>query len=241
VASFLATGKIADLLAGIDQRRPVQDPEVIAELMRAAVSAAEEKDFVRALERARELVAMDPEQADTLEAEPGLESIRAEISQLLRELAVAARSDAEQKLAGANQALASDTAKLSDGDRADLRTLLSVAVQLFETGRQANYVRAGDLAEVVMVQCGWTPAGVPVWAPVEVEAVQKSPGKSWSLWQRAPLPILVLAWLALGIAGALPFALVHVGWPVAAIALGLWGGGLVALVRLYRRARRVRR
>jgi hypothetical protein len=245
VASFLATGRIADLLAGVDQRRPVQSPEVIAELLRAAVSAAEEKDFVRALERVRELVAMDPERADTLPSEPGLDSIRGEVNQLLRDLADAARSGAEQKLTSAHQALASDGGKLPEADQADLRTILSVAVQLFETGRHANYVRAGDLAEVVsdviMVQRGWTTAGVPLWVPVEVSVEGPAPGRvpaRWeSLWRRVPLPILLLAWLALGIIGVLPFAAVPVAWPVAAVALGVWGSGLVALVHFHRRAR----
>jgi TRAP-type C4-dicarboxylate transport system permease small subunit len=31
---------------------------------------------------------------------------------------------------------------------------------------------------------------------------------------------------------------VHVAWPFAALALSVWGIGLVALVRFYRRARR---
>ncbi len=240
VASFLATGKIADLIAGIDQRRPIQSPEVIAELMRAAVSAAEQLDFVRALERLRELVAMDPERADTLADESELDTIRSEVEQLLRELAAAAQADAEQKLAGAHQALASDGAKLPEADQADLQTLLSVAVQLFETGRHASLVTAGDLAEVVMEQCGWTPAGVPVWVPVEVTSavVMRAPGRWENLWQRAPLPILLLAWLALGIAAAVPFAAIHVGWPVGGIALAIWAIGFVALVRFYRRARR---
>jgi hypothetical protein len=237
IASFLATGKVADLLAGIDQRRPIQSPEVIAEMMRAAVSAADEGNFVRALERVRELVAMDPERADTLASEPALDSIRAEVSQLLRELAAAARSDAEQKLASAHQALDSDGAKLPEADRTDLRTVLSVAVQLVGTERHASYVLAGDLAEVVMTQCGWTLAGVPVWAPVEVTGAVRAPGRWENLWRRAPLPILLLAWLALGIIGALPFTAIPVAWPVAALALGVWGTGFVALVRFYRRAR----
>jgi hypothetical protein len=229
VASFLSTGKIADLIAGIDQRRPIQNPEVIAELLRAVVAAAEGRDVVRALERARELVAMDPERADTLASEPELDSIRTELGQLLRELAAAARSDAEQKVTGAHQALASDGAKLPEADRADLQTILAVAVQLLDTGRHAGYVKAGDLAEVVMAQCGWTPLGVPVWVPVEVN--------SRGIRQRSWLPILALAWLALGIAGTLTLAAIAVGWPFAALAVCVWGIGLVALVRFYRRAR----
>ncbi|MGA3028763.1 MAG: hypothetical protein ABSF98_28825 [Bryobacteraceae bacterium] len=244
VASFLATGRVADLLAGVDQRRPIQSPEVIAELLRAAVSAADEGNFVRALEKVRELVAMDPERADTLASEPELDSIRAEVSQLLRDLAAAARSDAEQKLTGAHQALDSNGDRLPEADRADLRAVLSVAVQLFETERHANYLRAGDLADVVadviMMQCGWTPAGVPVWVPVEVSGAVREPGPWENLWRRASPPTLVLAWLALGIASALPFTVVHVAWPVAAFALGVWGIGFVVLVRRYRRARRRR-
>ena len=238
VASFLATGKIADLIAGIDQRRPVQSPEVIAEMLREAVSAAEEGDFLRALERSRELVSLDPERADTLAAEPAFESIRAEITQLLRDLAAAARSDAEQKLNDAHEALAIGTAKLPQSDRADLQTILSVAVQLFETGQHVNYVRAGDLAEVVMVQSGWTQAGVPVWVPVETPGATRTAGRWEGLWQRVPLPVLVLAWLALGIAAALPFLAVRTSWPVGAFAIALWGVGLAMLIRLYRKARR---
>jgi hypothetical protein len=237
VASFLATGKIADLIAGVEQRRPIQSPEVIAELLRAAVSAAEEQDFVRALERTRELVSMDPERAETLASEPAFESIRAEVSQLLRDLAASARSDAEQKLNNAQQALATGGAKLTEADRTDLQTILSVAVQLFDTGQQANYIRAGDLAEVVMVQSGWTLAGVPVWVPVEAPGPGRVAGRWENLWRRLPLPILVLAWLALGLAAALPFLTIHAGRPVAALAIGVWGIGLVALVRFYRRAR----
>ena len=242
VASFLASGKIADLLAGIDQRRPIQSPEVIAELMRAAVSASQEQDFVRALEKLREIVSMDPERAEDLESEPALESMRTQISQLLRELAAGARSDAEQKLANAEQALTSDGGKLNQADQADLRTLLVVAGQLLETGRHASYVRAGDLAEVVMVQCGWTVAGVPVWVPDEIIVPEQAAAAKWKTWwQRAPLPILLLAWLAVGIAGALPFAVIHVGWPAAAISMALWGTGGIVFIRWYRRARLARK
>jgi hypothetical protein len=101
-------------------------------------------------------------------------------------------------------------------------------------------VRAGELAEVVMVQCGWTPAGVPVWAPSEVQVPVRPVGPWENLWQKAPLPILLLAWLALGIVGALPFTVIHAAWPIAAIALCFWGGGLASFVGWYRRARRRR-
>jgi len=240
VASLLASAKIADLLAGIDQRRPIQSPEVIAELTRAAVSAVEEQDFVRALEKLRELVAMDPERADGLPSDPALDPIRAELNQLLRELAAAAQAEAEQKLGAAHEALDSDNGKLPEGDKADLRSVLSVAAQLIQTERHANYVRAGELAEVVMVQCGWTPAGVAVWVPSEVQAPVRIPGPWENLWQKAPLPILLLAWLALGIVAALPFTVIHIGWPIAGATLSLWGGGLAVFVRWYRRARRRR-
>jgi hypothetical protein len=240
VASLLSSAKIGDLLASIDQRRPIQSPEVIAELTRAAISAVEEQDFVRALEKLRELVAMDPERADSMPSDPAFDPIRAELNQLLRELAAAAQAEAEQKLGTAHEALESDGARLPEGDKADLRSILSVAAELVQTERHANYVRAGELAEVVMVQCGWTPAGVPVWAPSEVQAPVRAPGPWENLWQKGPLPILLLAWLALGIVGALPFTVLHIGWPIAAFALCLWGGGLVAFVRWYRRARRRR-
>ena len=238
VASFLSSAKIADLLAGIDQRRPIQSPEVIAELTRAAISAVEEQDFVRALEKLRELVAMDPERADSMLSDPALDPIRAELNQLLRELAAAAQAEAEQKLGTAHEALESDGAKLPEGDRADLQSILSVAAELIQTARHADYVRARELAEVVMVQCGWTTAGVPVWAPSELPAPVPVPGPWENLWQKAPLPILLLAWLALGIAGALPFTIIHIGWPIAAFALCLWGGGLAAFVHWYRRTRK---
>jgi hypothetical protein len=79
-----------------------------------------------------------------------------------------------------------------------------------------------------------------VWVPSEVQAPVRIPGPWENLWQKAPLPILLLAWLALGIVGALPFTVIHAGWLIAAFALCLWGGGLAAFVRWYRRARRRR-
>ena len=216
VASLLASERIAGLLTGLDQRRPVQDPEVIAELARAAISATEINDFVRALERARALAAMDPERAEALVEDPAMASVREQLSQVLRELTAEARADADQKLNSAHQVL--DSSDKDPSERSDLQAVLSVAVQLFDTARFVNYRRAADLAEIVMTQCGCTPAGVPIWAP--------APRRS----RRIGLFTSVFVWLALGTASAV-FRMPAMVWAI-------WVAGCLVLGVIFRKTRR---
>jgi hypothetical protein len=68
------------------------------------------------------------------------------------------------------------------------------------------------------------------------------------LWQRAPLLVLLLSWLAVGLAGGLLYAGLRLVIPEAmpkpgdAAGFGLWGLGFLALVGLgfYARVRRIR-
>jgi hypothetical protein len=147
-----------------------------------------------------------------------------------------------------------------------------IANRIFAAGGLPNYARAAELAQVVIDGSRWAPAviGLPPTAPDpasvqfhdagarlrkmvrQTEAEGRAGGRIAAtlkrLWGRAPLLIVLLAWLLLGTTGGLVSLLWRQLWvetwpgPVAAIAFQVWGTGFLALVAFgfYARVRNVR-
>lgn len=90
--------------------------------------------------------------------------------------------------------------------------VLALANQFIETGQFVNYVRANQLAGLVI---SWSQIPGP---PDHVEQnIARAAGRIAALWRRAPLLVLFIAWLLLGVV-LLP------------LAPKLWAIGFLALV-----------
>jgi hypothetical protein len=261
---------IAKLIDLIERPLPAEATAQLQDLLTAFVSAAVEGDAIRALSALSEIVALDPSRPDSLRADPTIASIRIGVDQFLDRHTTLARLDAEGRLEQAEQAAGSfPSGKLPGWDMRPANMLL-IANRVFDSGGLPNYVRAAELAQLVIDGSRWAPglAGIPVAAPDSarmnslyaakqpggvarhgvIRAIGKMAARLGPLWLRAPLLVLLLAWLGLGIAGGLGSALWHrlwlETWPgfLAAIAFQVWGIGFLALVGFgfYARARKVR-
>jgi hypothetical protein len=166
-----------------------------------------------------------PLDAEALLSEPSLEPQRAEVSRLLQRLGAEARSQAEVRLDRTTELVSTLGPRPMSSDF-DTPAMLAIAARFVETGRLADCARGGELARAVLERYSTPPirpAGRPLAAAGRAAAEQAR-----RLWARAPLLVLLLAWLALGLSGA--------------FGRGMWPVGLLALVGLgfYARVRRLR-
>ncbi|HXM44677.1 MAG TPA: hypothetical protein VN924_25795, partial [Bryobacteraceae bacterium] len=233
-------------------------------LLQTFLSAAAEGDAIRALSALSEIAALDPSRPDVLRTDPAIAPIRASVDQFLDRQTTVARLDAEGRL----EQTASGADRLAGWDMPPA-TMVLIANRVFDSGGLANYMRAADLAQLAIDGSRWAPAFVSVPAdapkPVRINSLggPKRPGgmplqgirqategigaRLRYLW-RAPLLILLVAWLLLGIAGGFGSMLWHrfrlETWPsfLAAIAFQIWGIGFLGLVVLgfYAHVRKVR-
>lgn len=261
-------------LAGMLQ--PAQNPQNAAltnDLLQAAIQAAAAGELERALQQITRLATLDPQNADTFRSVPGLQAIRPQIESALSKLANVAQLDAETRVGQATELVESGTVKVVPGWEADAGTLVAIASRFLEAGGHGNLVRATQVAQTVIDAAHWAPVAAPTAGPAAIEARNQrvgqlsAPGlvgpslqRSWSafrkrmpakvaiLWHRAPLLVLLLAWLALGTVGGLASLVQRKVWPdawpswVADAGFSLWGVGFLALVLFgfYARVRNVR-
>lgn len=148
-------------------------PETAARLeglLRASVSAAAEGNVQQALVKLAEFAALDPRRAETLETEPGLASIRADVGRLLFRLASAAQLDAELRLGQATHLLQAVGSKELMGQEIRPEIAILIAGRLLEAGGYANCMRSAELSQMPINQYGWapTPAPLPVVDPSSV-------------------------------------------------------------------------
>lgn len=239
-------------------------PETAARLeglLRASVSAAAEGNVHLALAKLAEFAALDPRRAETLETEPGLASIRADVGRLVLRLASAAQLDAELRLAQATHLLQAVGSKGLLGQEIRPEIAILIAGRLLEAGGYANCMRSAELSQIPINQYGWAPTPAPLplvdASSAPIRSKQASLGSrnqnQWMrrirrLWLRAPLLVLLLAWFAVGFVGAPVSVLLRNYWPqtwpesLVEGGFEVWGVGFLALIAFgfYARVRNLR-
>jgi hypothetical protein len=199
----LASPQILDVLNRIEQPRLAQDPAVIDRLLHTAITAAAQHDHPGAVASMRELITIHPERGAALIHEPALAPIRHELKEMLQQMAGTAKMEAEHALAAAT--LAAQTA----GPTPYIENVLAIAQRFIAAGELVNFVRATELTRTVL-----NDHGIPV--PPKKATLQRLT----SVLRRAPLLVVMLAWLLVGIAG----------WLMDLKGGEIWALGFLALV-----------
>jgi hypothetical protein len=239
----LSESDLAKLIRIAEQPLPQAATARSDELFQRAVSFAAAGDVTRALAEVAELARQDPRRAESAPSEPALREIRTGVDLLLARLRDVARLDAETRIGRAVAAAeATALAALDDWD-APPQLLLRVATHLAECGGYANYLHAAQLAQLILDQATRVPLGRPAPPRSPLTALRRY----WNttvervriLWYRAPLLVMLLTWLALGLAGAAVSTLSGISSPGL---VELWATGFLALVvfGFYMRVRNVR-
>ena len=172
-----------------------------------AVDALAHHDVAGAVRAVGELLRTQPEAEARVLNEPALAPIRQEIRDVATHLTVTARQDAEKTLAHAGALVAAQP------PGAFGPTTVALANQFLETGQYVNYIRAGELGRLAISSFG--PPHREVMAESRLAGrIAKAAG---SLWRRAPLLALLLAWI-------IP------GFVVALVNPELWAVGFLALI-----------
>ena len=273
ILSLLSQPDLARLVAVLEPPQTGQNPTRIGEFLQAATAAVAEGDVTRALQAVAEIVRLDPFRAETVRTEPGLEPIRPQMDSLLARLANVARLDAESRVTEAARTVEERGGKPLPEWEARPETLLAIANRLLDAGGHVNSVRATQVAQVVIDAAHWAPATVALpdapalrragneeerrssqaitvpglegrWAVLR----KRAPAQLAVFWRRAPLLVLLLAWLAIGTAGGLVSWTQRKLWPEAwpgwlsDAGFTLWGLGFLALVLFgfFSRVRNVR-
>jgi hypothetical protein len=218
---LLSTPEIHHLLSTIDTQRFSHEA--------VAVPAVTGHDMPHALASLSEFVTRHPEHANELLTSPALAPIRSEVTQLLHHITEVARTEAVRSVSNATAVV--DAAKHSQqiAPQMDGPAALAVAERLIESGQLANYYRAADLGLVVIG--AYSPRDRTPEKKVRVAVVHRRVAAMIrALWRRAPLLVLLLGWLAVGVAGAL-IAMLKV-FSASSVQAGfeLWGVGVLGLV-----------
>jgi hypothetical protein len=216
----LATPSIQSLLGDIEPRRSHHMPELSDGLLRAAGEAVAAHDIPHALRTVAEWVRLNPETADSVLREPSLESVRNEVGALLAQIGHNARVAAEMVLINAAQLVDARTQINLIPGGLDAPGVLSLANRFYETGQLANYLRAEALGRVAIAA---------------YEAPAREGGqfvaRLRTLWRRAPMLILLVAWLLVGAIGGTSVRMRRQsGHAAGSLAFDLWGIGFLALV-----------
>jgi hypothetical protein len=115
--------------------------------------------------------------------------------------------------------------------------VLSIANQFIETGQLANYLRAQELGRVV---ASWYdgPLAAGTLSPADTRRLQRQEELRIRLaglkraWRRAPLLVLLTAWLAIGFTGGIVAMVFRLPEGETNTAFQLWGLGFPGLVVL---------
>ncbi len=224
-------------------------------------------DDARAIANLGEIARLDPAVIETLRVDPALAPIRPEMERLLHQVTAVAKMDAEGSLVRAGQFIESNGARMLPNWQTRPETLMQVAHRLFDTGGYTNYVRSAQVAQAIIDYSPWIvnyapgiPAKARTGAAAGEDALQTAVRKSWvdirngapskiaRLWERAPLLVLLVGWLGLGLVAG-PISLLFRSappgtWPASIVNAfyDIWAIGFLALAGFgfYARVRTVR-
>jgi len=182
-----------------------------------------------ALASLTEFVNRHPEHANDLLTSPAFAPIHGEVRELVHHLTEVARTEAVRSVSNAIAVV--DAAARQSQQMAlqmDGPAVLAVAERLIESGQLANYYRAADLGLAVVgayspIRPGPEKVLVAVMRRQVTNLIR-------ALWHRAPLLVLLLGWLAVGVAGALVAMLKVLSASSVQAGFELWGVGFLALV-----------
>lgn len=223
----LAVPGISDLILHLEARRASVDPGQLSELIRVSGAAADAGDLEIVRRSVARAVDLNPEWGQSLQNEPKLEPVRGEVKRILEHLVEAARERASQLLEEATAGVSAARPRLRTGDLQDAETVLTLAAQLCETGRQIDYVRSAELSQVLLLHFPVPPPAPP---PLETEGAIARPvapfGRLAALWKRAPVLVLLGAWVVFGFVAVL----VARSTPLA----GVWAAGFLAFITYIR-------
>jgi hypothetical protein len=119
-------------------------------LLETIMQAASEHDTAAVLSTLQQMALQNPQLADTLRSYPGLDAVRPEIDQLLDRLSSVAKFSAEEKLVqAADRVDRHGSSKLPDLDTPPA-ALLDMGRTLLDAGGLGNYVKADDVAQVMI-------------------------------------------------------------------------------------------
>jgi hypothetical protein len=261
---------VARVRAIVKGQVPAREAGRVETLRQEALVLAAKGFAGAALMRAMELAKLDPDAADHLRFEPAMVNLAPQLDEALRRLIPAARSDAEERLERAARIASAAELRRGGQTLAETRAVLRAARRCFGRGTQGGYRRASQLAQVVIdyygaaavqgqTQRGSRPrtkarataasvmcriAGARRLARVREKTVAQVRGA----WSRLPLLMLLLGWLAAGLAGGVAYRLTLHDLPGLAGAwwveagFEIWGLGFPALVGygFYARVRHIR-
>lgn len=267
VLGQLSASDLANLSAILQPSQSSETALLLRHLVEDTALAAAQGDTTRAISNLNGIARLDPAHIENLRVDPILAPIRPEMERVFHQLTTTARIDAEGSLARAAQFLEASGAKMLPNWQTPPQMLVEAAHRLFEAGGYANYVRSAALAQAIVDYSPWIvnymiPRTMKVGGtdPSTQRAPDSAVRKSWAamrsgalakvslLWRRAPLLMLLLGWLAMGLAGASGSILLKIlspeAWPAGLMndLYDLWAIGFLALVGLgfYARIRRVR-
>jgi hypothetical protein len=175
---------MARLLLTLDHPPSIETSVQLAELYRAAVSAANDGNAQLALTQLAKFAAIDPRRGEGLPSDPAFATIHSEVSHLLSKLAFVAKANADARLDQARQFL--QTADIKES-AINPKVALLAASQLLDAGGLANLIHSTELSQLVLDYARWVPA------PTEV-GQQPAPG--------ARMQVTTFLWLLLAL-GAL--------------------------------------
>jgi hypothetical protein len=257
----LAPADLAKLSTILRFSEPAAPQAPADPVIQDAILAVEEGRFEQAIGYLASAITRDPARADELRDRPEFAPVRANLDQLLNRVTQVSKIRAESDLARVEHSL--DEAGWPKLPQWETRSeiLMRLARQLFEAGGYPNYVRSAELAQTILQSAYWE-AFIPQAPPLsparqalidrdsdsDIEGALSPATPLWKtlydevpvvlrvLWQRAPLLVLFFAWLTIGSAAGLFYALMRVFSPAASlrslgdIGFSLWALGFLALV-----------
>ena len=174
-------------------------------------------DMPRATAALTEFIHHNPEHAVSLVMNQAPVTIQPELQELVHRVTTDARLDAV-RVVDAAQATVAAAAWHPHG--LDSTEVLAVAQRFIESGQLANYIRAAELGQMVMARYKTAP---------RVRPRRRFVAK---MWRRAPMLVLLLAWLTAGVVGFALSFLLRLSAGSVDTGFGVWAVGFLVLVGL---------